>query len=164
MLINNPTLVKLMKPLVFVIASLIASVLVVNLVFPSNIAVNGQITGNNTSGSSMDKSTEFIINIRGISSLTEPNMVALISTEDDVQAKKVDLDKAIIQPGEENSFSPTKTIDVPILMSKTLKPNSEVMACVLQLGSNDYSQQVKCNTVFSQAGSTGEPQKIIVPL
>lgn len=153
-----------MKPLVFALASVIALVFVVNLVILSNIAVDGQLTGNNTSSSSMDKNTEFIINIRGISSLTEPNMVALISTEDDVQAKKVDLDKAIIQPGEENSFSPTKTIDVPIQMSKALKPNTEVMACVLQLGSNDYSQQVKCNTVFLQAGGTGEAQKIIVPL
>jgi hypothetical protein len=55
-------------------------------------------------------------------------------------------------------------IDVSIPMNKPVKPNTEVMACVLQLGSSDYSQRIKCNTVFSQAGNSAEPQKIIVPL
>jgi hypothetical protein len=106
----------------------------------------------------------FTIDIRGISSFTEPNMVALISTENEVQVKKVDLDKAIIQTGEEKSYSPNKMIDVTIQMNKPVKPNTEVMACVLQLGSSDFTQRVKCNTVFSERGNTGEPQKIIVPL
>jgi hypothetical protein len=153
-----------MKPAFFLVIFLVGiSLIVINLVFPTNFALSGQLASNNTSNN-MSKGAGFIINIRGISTLTEPNMVALISTEDDVQAKKVDLDKAIIEPGQENSFSPSKTIDVPIQMNKSLKPNSEVMACVLQLGSTDYSQRVKCNTVFAQAGNTNEPQKIIVPL
>jgi len=123
----------------------------------------GQSVSNGTS-SNVTAGGGFTINIRGISSFTEPNMVALISTEDEVQAKKVDLDKAIIQPGEEQSYSPNKMVDVTIQMNKPVKPNTEVMACVLQLGSTDFNQRVKCNTVFSESGNTGEPQKIIVPL
>jgi hypothetical protein len=124
----------------------------------------GQSVNNDTSSNNATAGGGFNINIRGISSFTEPNMVALISTENEVQAKKVDLDKAIIQPGEEKSYSPNKMIDVTIQMNKPVKPNTEVMACVLQLGSTDFSQRVKCNTVFSESGNTGEPQKIIVPL
>jgi hypothetical protein len=124
----------------------------------------GQSVNNDTSSNNATAGGGFNINIRGISSFTEPNMVALISTENEVQAKKVDLDKAIIQPGEEKSYSPNKMIDFTIQMNKPVKPNTEVMACVLQLGSTDFSQRVKCNTVFSESRSTGEPQKIIVPL
>lgn len=98
--------------------------------------------------------SQYIVNIRGISSLTEPSMVALISTDDDVAAKKVDLDKALIQPGEENSILPSKMIDVTIPMNKIAKPNSEVRACVLQLGDNDFSQRTKCTTVYAQPGNT----------
>lgn len=130
--------------------------------FPSGL-VYGQSV-NETSMVNASTGSQFIVNIRGISSFTEPNMIALISTDDDVAAKKVDLDKALIQPGQENSFSPSKMIDVRIQMNKPVKPNSEVMACVLQLGDNEFSQRIKCNTVFSQGGNTGEPQKIIVPL
>jgi hypothetical protein len=125
----------------------------------------GQSASNETSSNNATAGgAAFTIDIRGISSFTEPNMVALISTENEVQAKKVDLDKAIIQPGEEKSYSPNKMIDVTIQMSKPVRPNTEVMACVLQLGSSDFSQRVKCNTVFSGAGNTAEPLKIIVPL
>lgn len=119
---------------------------------------------NDTSMINGSSGSQFIVNIRGISSFTEPNMVALISTDNDVVAKKVDLDKALIQPGQEKSFSPSKMIDVTIQMNKPVKPNSEIMACVLQLGSADFSQRINCNIVFSQGGNTGEPQKIIVPL
>ena len=54
-----------------------------------------------------------------------------------MQVKKVDLDKAIIQPGQEKSFSPSKMIDVNIQMTKPVKPNSE--DCVLQLGSGNFN-------------------------
>ena len=81
----------------------------------------------------------FIVNIRGISSFTEPNLIALISTDNDIAAKKVDLDKALIQPGQENSFSPSKMIDITLQMNKPVKPNSEVMACVLHLRSGAYA-------------------------
>ena len=40
-------------------------------------------------------------------------------------------------------------------MNKPVKPNSEIMACVLQLGSADFSQRINCNIVFSQGGNTG---------
>jgi hypothetical protein len=73
------------------------------------------------------------------------------------------LDKAIIQPGQEKSFSPSKMIDVNIQMTKPVKPNSEVTACVLQLGSGNFNQRINCNIVFAQE-NTGQPQKIIVPL
>ena len=67
---------------------------------------------NDTSMINGSSGSQFIVNIRGISSFTEPNMVALISTDNDVVAKKVDLDKALIQPEQEKSFSPSKMIDV----------------------------------------------------
>ena len=72
--------------------------------------------------------------------------------------------KAIIEPGQENSFSPSKIIDVTIVMNKQVEPNTEVMACVLQLGSGTFGQRINCITVFSEDGNSGESQKIIVPL
>ena len=125
--------------------------------------VYSQPTNNDTAVNSSSGS-QFIVNIRGISSFTEENMAALIRTEDDAQVKKIDLNDAVIEPGQEDSFSPSKMIDVTIVMNKQVEPNTEVMACVLQLGSGTYSQQINCNTVFSEGGNTGEPQKIIVPL
>jgi hypothetical protein len=126
--------------------------------------VYGQPNSNDTSVTNKSTGSQFIINIRGISSFTEENMVALISTEDDVQAKKIDLKDAIIEQGQEKSFSPSKAIDVTIVLNKQVAPNTEVMACVLQLGSGTFSQRINCNTVFSDDGSMNEPQKIIVPL
>jgi hypothetical protein len=126
--------------------------------------VYSQPTNNDTSIANQSDGSQFIINIRGISSFTEENMAALISTGNDVQAKKIDLGDAVIEPGQENSFSPSKMIDVTIVMNEQLAPNTEVMACVLQLGSGTFSQRINCNTVFSEGGNTGESQKIIVPL
>lgn len=126
--------------------------------------VNGQPTNNDTAVTNSPSGSQFIVNIRGISSFTEENMAALISTEDDIQAQKVDLTKAVIEPGQENSFSPSKIIDVTIVMNKQVEPNTEVMACVLQLGSGTFSQRINCITVFSEDGNSGESQKIIVPL
>ena len=145
----------------------IIGVVVMNLFFllcTTLIVAYGQSDSNETSSNNATLGSQFTVNIRGISSFTEPNMVALISTEDDVQAKKVDSDKALIEPGQEDSFSPSKMLDVTIQTNKPVKPNTEVMACVLQLGSSDFSQQVTCNTVFSESGNTSEPQKIIVPV
>jgi hypothetical protein len=156
-----------LKALLLPSLSLIALTIIVNNpVAMKYFDVYSQPANNDTSltDTSIGNGSEFILNIRGISSFTESNMAALISTEDDVQAKKVDLDKAIIEPGQENSFSPNKMIDVPILMNTLVKPNSEVTACVLQLGSGTFSQRINCNTVFSESGNTGESQKIIVPL
>lgn len=127
------------------------------------VQVYSQSANNDTSLSSTSGS-QFIVNIRGISSFTEPNMVAILSTDNDVQAEKVDLDKAVSEPGQENSFSPLKMADVTIVMNTKVKANTEVTACVLQLGSGTFSQRINCNTVFSVDGNTGEPQKIIVPL
>jgi hypothetical protein len=143
----------------FVLVGLVSTVIGISSMTYGQSGSNQTYSKNATAGS------DYIINIRGITSMTEPNMVALISTGDDVQAKKVDGDKAIFEPGEDQSaIFPRKMIDVPIHMDKPVKPNTEVMACVLQLGSTDFSQQVKCNTVFSGAGNTSEPLKIIVPL
>lgn len=141
------------------ILSILAFLYIVNL-----SQVYGQPTNNDTSVTNKSGGNQFIINIRGISSLTEKNMAALISTENDVQAKKIDLSDAVIEPGQEDSFSPNKMIDVTIIMNKQVEPNTEVMACVLQLGSGTFSQQINCNTVYSEGGNTGKPQKIIVPL
>jgi len=80
------------------------------------------------------------------------------------RSKKINLDDAVIEPGQEDSFSPSKMIDVTIVMNKQVEPNTEVMACVIQLGSGIFSQRVNCNTVFSESGNAEEPQKIIVPL
>ena len=80
--------------------------------------VYGQPTNNGTAVINSPSGSQFIVNIRGISSFTEENMAALISTEDDVQAQKVDLTQAVIEPGQENSFSPSKLIDVTIVMNK----------------------------------------------
>ena len=141
------------------ILSILAFLYIVNL-----SQVYSQPTNNYTSVTNQSGRNQFIINIRGISSLTEKNMAALISTENDVQAKKIDLSDAVIEPGQEDPFSPNKMIDVTIIMNKQVEPNTEVMACVLQLGSGTFSQQINCNTVYSEGGNTGKPQKIIVPL
>ena len=129
----------------------------------NSIDVYGQSVSNETSAGNSSMGTQIIVNIREISSSTAEKMVALVNTDDDVQARKVNLDKAIMQPGQENSYSPSKMVDVTIPMNKVIKPNTEIMACAIQLGSSSYYQSVKCNTVFSQRGSA-EPQKIIVPL
>ncbi len=128
------------------------------------VQVYSQSANNDTSLSSTSAGSQFIVNIRGISSFTEPNMVAILSTDNDVQTEKVDLDKAVSEPGQENSFSPLKMADVTIVMNTKVKANTEVTACVLQLGSGTFSQRINCNTVFSVDGNKGEPQKIIVPL
>jgi len=141
------------------ILSILAFLYIVNL-----SQVYSQPTNNDTSVTNQSGRNQFIINIRGISSLTEKNMAALISTENDVQARKIDLSDAVIEPGQEDPFSPNKMIDVTIIMNKQVEPNTEVMACVLQLGSGTFSQQINCNTVYSEGGNTGKPQKIIVPL
>lgn len=86
--------------------------------------VYGQPTNNDTAVTNSPSGSQFIVNIRGISSFTEENMAALISTEDDIQAQKVDLTKAVIEPGQENSFSPSKIIDVTIVMNKQVEPNT----------------------------------------
>ena len=108
--------------------------------------------------------TQFIINIREISSYTEKNLIALLSSENDVQVKKVDLSEAKIQPGQEDSFSPNKMIDVPITMNKPIEPSSEIYACVIQLGSDSFSQSIECNIAYFSPTASGEPQRIIVPL
>jgi hypothetical protein len=108
--------------------------------------------------------TNFIINIREISSFTGKNLIALLSSENDVQVKRVDISEAIIQPGQEDSFSPHKMIDVPITMNKPIEPGSEIYACVNQLGSTSFSQSIKCNIAYFSPTASGEPQRIIVPL
>ena len=108
--------------------------------------------------------TQFIINIREISSYTEENLIALLSSENDVQVKRVDLSEAVIQPGQEESFSPNKMIDVPITMNKPIEPGSEIYACVIQLSSDSFSQSIECNIAYFSPTASGEPQKIIVPL
>jgi hypothetical protein len=109
-------------------------------------------------------SKNFIINLREISSSLEKNMIALLSSNDAVQVKKVDISKAEIQPGQEDSYSPNKMIDVPITMNKTIESGSEIYACVIQLGSDSFSQSIKCNIAYSSPTASGEPQRIIVPL
>ena len=130
----------------FLLVGSVSTILGINsiLTMAYGQSVNNQTSSNATLGS------QFTVNIRGISSFTEPNMVALISTEDDVQVKKVDGDKeTLIEPGQEDSFSPSKMLDVTIQMNKAVKPNTEVMACnIIQLGNADFSQRVNCNTVF----------------
>ena len=106
----------------------------------------------------------FIINIREISSLTETNLIALLSSENEVQVKKVDVSKAIIQAGQEKSFSPDKMIDVGITMNEPVEPGSEIYACVIELGTRSFSQSIKCNIAYSTPTASGEPQRIIVPL
>ncbi len=111
-----------------------------------------------------NNSNNFIINIREISSSSEKNMIALLSNNDVVQVKKVDVSKAEIQPGQEDSYSPNKMIDVPITMNKTIESGSEIYACVIQLGSSSFSQSIKCNIAYASPTASGEPQTIIVPL
>ena len=119
---------------------------------------------NNSTSTINNNSNNFIINIREISSYTEKNMIALLSSNNEVQVKKVDLSKAEIQPGQEDSFSPNKMIDVPITMNKPIESGSEIYACVIQLGSDSFSQSIKCNIAYSSPTASGEPQRIIVPL
>ena len=124
--------------------------------------IYGQEVTNTTSTST--SLTNFIINIREISSFTEENLIALLSSENGVQVKKVDLSEAVIQPGQEDSFSPNKMINVGITMNEPVEPGSEIYACVIQLGSDSFTQSIKCNIAYSTPTASGEPQRIIVPL
>jgi len=147
------------------ISSLVTILIIIALAFNVNLSeIYSQPTVNETSTTNQSTGSQFIVNVRGISSFTEKNMAALVSNENDVQVKKINLDDAVIEPGQEDSFSPSKMIDVTIVMNKQVEPNTEVMACVIQLGSGIFSQRVNCNTVFSESGNAEEPQKIIVPL
>jgi hypothetical protein len=121
-------------------------------------------TNNNKLSSTSSNLTNFIINIREISSTTEENLIALLSSENDVQIKRVDISEATIQPGEEDSFSPNKMIDVPITMNKPVETDSEIYACIIQLGNDSYSQSIKCNIAYASPTASGEPQRIIVLL
>ena len=121
-------------------------------------------SNNNSTLVTNNNSNNFIISIREISSYTEKNMIALLISNDEVQVKKVDLSKAEIQPGQEDSYSPSKMIDVPITMNNTIESGSEIYACVIQLGSSSFSQSIKCNIAYASPTASGEPQTIIVPL
>ena len=112
----------------------------------------------------INTSNNFIINIREISTSSEKNMIALLSSNDVVQVKKVDVSKAEIQPGQEDSSSPNKMIDVPFTINKTIESGSEIYACVIQLDSSSFSQSIKCNIAYASPTASGEPQRIIVPL
>ena len=128
------------------------------------MAQEADSSNNNSTSTINNNSNNFIINIREISSSSEKNMIALLSSNDAVQVKKVDVSKAQIQPGQEDSYSPNKMIDVPITMNKTIESGSEIYACVIQLGSNSFSQSIKCNIAYASPTASGEPQRIIVPL
>jgi hypothetical protein len=130
----------------------------------SVMAQEAESSNNNSTSTINNNSNNFIINIREISSYTEKNMIALLSSNDEVQVKKVDLSKAEIQPGQEDSFSTNKMIDVPITMNKPIESGSEIYACVIQLGSDSFSQSIKCNIAYASPTASGEPQRIIVPL
>lgn len=108
-----------------------------------------------------NNSNNFIINIREISSSSEKNMIALLSSNNGVQVKKVDISKAEIQPGQEDSYSPSKMIDVPITMNNTIESGSEIYACVIQLGSSSFSQSIKCNIAYASPTASGEPQTVM---
>ena len=130
----------------------------------SVIAQEKENNNNSSTSSTNNNSNNFIINIREISSSSEKNMIALLSSNNAVQVKKVDLSQAEIQPGQEDSFSPNKMIDVPITMNKTIESGSEIYACVIQLGSSSFSQSLKCNIAYASPTASGDPQTIIVPL
>jgi hypothetical protein len=130
----------------------------------SVIAQENENNNNSSTSTTNNNSNNFIINIREISSYTEKNMIALLSSNNEVQVKKVDLSQAEIQPGQEDSFSTNKMIDVPITMNKPIESGSEIYACVIQLGSDSFSQSIKCNIAYASPTASGEPQRIIVPL
>ncbi|MGI9009737.1 MAG: hypothetical protein ACR2F1_00935 [Nitrososphaeraceae archaeon] len=143
--------------------------LIISFFSTSMNSLNAQEETNNSGSATStttinNNSNNFIINIREISSSSEKNMIALLSSNDVVQVKKVDVSKAEIQPGQEDSYSPNKMIDVPITMNKTIESGSEIYACVIQLGSSSFSQSIKCNIAYASPTASGEPQRIIVPL
>ena len=125
---------------------------------------NNSLISPTNNNNNTNTSNNFIINIREISSSSEKNMIALLSSNDVVEVKKVDVSKAEIQPGQEDSYAPNKMIDVPITMNKTIESGSEIYACVIQLGSSSFSQSLKCNIAYASPTASGEPQTIIVPL
>ena len=132
-----------------------------------SISINSVIAQENnksTLTTNNNNSNSFIINIREISSYTEKNMIALLSSNNEVQVQKVDVSQAEIQPGQEDSFSPNKMIDVSITMNKPIELGSEIYACVIQLSSDSFSQSIKCNIAYTSPTASGEPQRIIVPL
>ena len=125
---------------------------------------NNSLISPTNNNNNTNTSNNFIINIREISSSSEKNMIALLSSNDVVEVKKVDVSKAEIQPGQEDSYAPNKMIDVPITMNKTIESGSEIYACLIQLGSSSFSQSLKCNIAYASPTASGEPQRIIVPL
>ena len=122
------------------------------------------IAGNtNTTASVAGKSNQITIDIRGIDSLTSPNLVGLIYTENDAAAQKVDVNSAVIMPNQGNETTdPERMIDVPITLNNPLEEGKEVTACVLELAPNPLDNTTLCNIAFANPPSTGAPQKIIV--
>ncbi|HJT83964.1 MAG TPA: hypothetical protein VJ697_05735 [Nitrososphaeraceae archaeon] len=55
-------------------------------------------------------------------------------------------------------------IDVPITMNQPIESGSEIYVCVIQLGSDSFSQSIECNIAYASPTTSGEPQRIIVPL
>ena len=140
------------------------SISISDILIQDSLLIADAQTNNNKLSSTVSNLTNFIINIREISSTTEENLIALLSSENDDQIKRVDISEATVQPGEEDSFSPNKMIDVPITMNKPVEKDSEIYACIIQLGNDSYSQSIKCNIAYASPTASGEPQRIIVLL
>ena len=120
-------------------------------------------TNTTTTGAGAENSNHITIEIRGIDSLTSPNLVGLIYTENDAAAQKVNVNSAVIMPNQGNETTdPEKMIDVPITLNNPVEEGKEVTACVLELAPNPFDNTTFCNIAFASPPSTGVPQKIIV--
>lgn len=49
-------------------------------------------------------------------------------------------------------------------MNKPIESGSEIYSCVIQLGSDSFSQLIKCNIAYTSPTASAEPQRIIIPL
>jgi hypothetical protein len=121
------------------------------------------VTQSVTAQQQQSKVFVFVINVRGITSYNSDKLAVLFTSQNAVQAKLVDKSKAIIQAGEENSFSPNKMVDTILEFPITsgIKSGDEFQACVLSLG--QQYQSIKCNFGVVNPTESG-PQKVIIPL
>jgi hypothetical protein len=142
----------------------VAIFLVASVATPSH-AQQANTTNTPTTASSPVGSNSIIVDLRGISSTTSPNLIALVYTGSAVGAQLVDVSKAQPMPNQsEDVLEPLRQISVPVTLNSPIQEDAEVMACIVQLGQGPLDNVITCNVAYANAPSSGGPQKIIVSM
>jgi hypothetical protein len=152
-----------MKNVLILFTSMTLSLILSSMVSAYAQETVGENTETTDTGAGPGNSNQITIEIRGIDSLTSPNLVGLVYTENDAAAQKVDVNRSVIMPNQGNETTdPERMIDVPITLNNPVEEGKEVTACVLELAPNPIDNTTFCNIAFASPPSTGVPQKIIV--